>query len=108
MILFLAPKYRNDQIYLLYSNLDTSKDGIIQKEEILRLIGKGLINQKHYIGIWHEKALRNLKSLRLHIQCRKLTPDQVMEMGDLNLDDHIDEKEFLQLMKMIEFEISED
>lgn len=92
MILSLAPKYPQKEIYTLYSKIDTNKNGLLQKEEILNFFGGGLIDQKQYEGVEHERALRTLKTLKSHLKVRGTTTEGMVAMGDKNFDDHIDEK----------------
>ena len=52
MIAYLAPKYRVDQINTLYKILDLRKDGLIQKDEVIKIIGSHLISKNNEHGIW--------------------------------------------------------
>ena len=52
MIRHLAPKYREDQIRALYKILDLRKDGLIQKDEIEKIIGSHMICKNNQNGIW--------------------------------------------------------
>jgi hypothetical protein len=52
--------------------MDSNHDGYISKREFVNCIGGGLINQKHYVGLWVEKATRNLKTLKGYLVERNL------------------------------------
>lgn len=70
----------------------------MDKKELLEVIGGGLATQHNYVGIWMEKAKRNLDMLKIHLNSKKLQVNDVMKMADFNSDKQIDEQEFLNLL----------
>ena len=90
MIYVLAPKYRVDQIFTLHKILDYKKDGLIQKDEIIKVIGNQMLNKSNKQGIWMERAERNTKSLKIHLEDREMDAKAMLVTADLNIDHHID------------------
>lgn len=108
MIYSIAPKYRVEQIHQLYKRIDLNKDGVIRREELIKTIGQGLVNQKSYQGLSEEKARRNIQDLILHLEEREMSVESVMVTADLDVDEHIDGSEFERLMEVVGFEMSEE
>lgn len=108
MILSIAPKYNWEQLRRLYAKLDKNKSGLVDKAELLAVIGGGMATQNNYVGIWMEKAQRNIKMLKIHLNHMKLSPSDVIKMADLDADGQIDEGEFLGLLGKISFKISKE
>jgi Ca2+-binding EF-hand superfamily protein len=69
-------------------------------------IGGGLVNQKHYVGLWYEKAARNMMTLKNHLSEQSLDWTKIMKLVDENNDQQLDIKEFTKLMEIIKFNIS--
>lgn len=90
MILSLAPRYREHQIVHLQKRLDTNKDGLIRVSEIFETLGKELVSQKQYRGLWHERGHRNIKALKMHLEEREMDGKAMLLMGDINRDQRID------------------
>lgn len=67
-----------------------------------------MTNQKNYVGIWLEKAKRNMKMLKIHLNSKNLSAGEIMTMADLDMDRHLDSLEFQKLMDKIGFMISKD
>lgn len=68
MIKHIAPTYGVDCLEMVFEKLDQNKDGLISKKQFVHSIGGGLVTQKHYIGLWLEKVVRNMKTLKIHLQ----------------------------------------
>lgn len=90
MILSFAPKYDWVQLKKLYNFFDKNKSGLIDKKEFLDTIGTGFANQSHFVGIWMERAKRNFKMLKVHLNSIKLSADDLLKMADLNADKNIE------------------
>lgn len=69
----------------------------------MKVIGYSLLTSDSFKGIWLERAERNIKALKLHLQERDMDARAMLLTADINLDQHIDLKEFLRLMGVIDF-----
>ena len=108
MILSFAPKYDWLQLKKLYNRFDANKSGLIDKKEFLEVIGAGLASQNNYVGLWMQKAKRNLKMLKLHLNSLNLQADEVLKIADLNSDKNIDVGQLEKLLGKIKFVISKE
>jgi Ca2+-binding EF-hand superfamily protein len=108
MIKYVAPAYEKEMIDVVFNMIDSNKDGYVTKMEFVSCIGGGLVNQKNYVGLWYEKAARNMVTLKNHLSERNLDWGKIMKLVDENGDGQLDIKEFTKLMEIIKFNISQE
>lgn len=106
MIRSIAPAYEQNFIKFVFERLDMNKDGMITKKQFVNSIGGGLINQKNYVGLWVEKAVSNIKILKNHLVEMKMDAKKIVKLADVNMDEHLDIKQFTKLMQIVQFPIS--